>query len=67
MGMAIHEGVSLLEVTEKIILDEIMLDPQASQLVLVRLSETAVAVDPGKYQALLARLKKIGIVPKTHD
>lgn len=67
MSMAIHEGVSLLEVTEKIILDEILLDPQVQQMVLVRLSETAVAVDPGKYQALLVRLKKIGIVPKTYE
>lgn len=67
MKIAHHEHLSLIEVTDKLILDEILLDSQASQAIMLRLSDTVAAVEPAKLTALQNRLKKLSITPKIRD
>ena len=54
----------LIEVADSVLLDIIAADPQARKLILVRLSEHAAIVVPGGFDALLARLRKLGHTPK---
>jgi hypothetical protein len=60
----LHENVPLLEVADSVLLDVITADPQARKLILVRLSERTAIVAPGGFDALLARLRKLGHTPK---
>jgi len=60
----LHENVPLLEVADSVLLDVITADPQARKLILVRLSERVAIVAPGGFDALLARLRKLGHTPK---
>ena len=60
----LHENLPLLEVADSVLLDMIAADPQARKLILVRLSERAAIVTPGGFDALLARLRKLGHTPK---
>ena len=59
-----HENVPLLEVTDSHLLDLLYADPAASQCLLARLSPTATLVAPGKFDALVMRLRKLGHFPK---
>jgi hypothetical protein len=60
----LHENLPLLEVADGVLLDAIAADPQARKLILTRLSERAAIVAPGGFDALLARLRKLGHTPK---
>jgi hypothetical protein len=60
----LHESLPLLEVADGVLLDMIAADAQARKLILVRLSERAALVTPGGFDALLARLRKLGHTPK---
>ena len=60
----LHENLPLIEVADSVLLDIIAADPQARKLILVRLSEHAAIVAPGGFDALLARLRKLGHTPK---
>lgn len=60
----LHENLPLIEVADSILLDTINADPQARKLILVRLSERTAIVVPGGFDALLARLRKLGHTPK---
>jgi len=60
----LHENLPLLEVADGVLLDMISADPQARKLILARLSERAAIVAPGGFDALLARLRKLGHTPK---
>jgi predicted Rossmann-fold nucleotide-binding protein len=60
----LHENLPLLEVADGVLLDMIAADPQARKLILVRLSDRAAIVTPGGFDALLARLRKLGHTPK---
>ena len=60
----LHENLPLLEVADSVLLDVIAADPQARKLILVRLSDRAAIVVPGGFDALLARLRKLGHTPK---
>jgi hypothetical protein len=60
----LHENLPLIEVADSILLDIIAADPQARKLILVRLSGRAAIVAPGGFDALLARLRKLGHTPK---
>jgi len=60
----LHENLPLLEVADSVLLDVITADPQARKLILVRLSERVAIVAPGGFDALLARLRKLGHTPK---
>ena len=60
----LHENLPLIEVADSVLLDIIAADPQARKLILVRLSERTAIVALGGFDALLARLRKLGHTPK---
>ncbi len=64
MPTVLHRNLPLLEVAEPRLLDELLLDRQVAGMVLTRLSDRVALVDPGQYAALIARLRKIGHLPK---
>ena len=63
----VHKNLPLLEVEEKILLDILLADPQASRLILRRLSDQVAVVEPGQVDNLQARLLKLGHLPKMVD
>jgi hypothetical protein len=60
----LHENLPLIEAADGVLLDIIAADPQARKLILLRLSERTAIVAPGGFDALLARLRKLGYTPK---
>ena len=60
----LHRNLPILEVADPVLLEELMLDRQVSSMVLTRLSDRVALVDPGRYTALIARLRKLGHLPK---
>jgi hypothetical protein len=62
--VTVHDNLSIIEVADKIQLDTLLLDAVASRYILTRLSDHVAAVEPGKFDALLARLRKLGHTPK---
>ena len=60
----LHENLPLIEAADGVLLDIIAADPQARKLILARLSERTAIVAPGGFDALLARLRKLGHTPK---
>ena len=60
----LHRNLPILEVGEPLLLDELLLDRQVSALVLTRLSDRVAVIDPSRYDALIARLRKLGHLPK---
>ena len=63
-GVRLHENISLIEVADRISLDVILADATAQKCLLTRLSDTVAIVAPGRYDALLARLLRLGHTPK---
>lgn len=60
----LHRNLPIVEVTDPALLDELMLDRQVAEMVLARLSERVVAVDPVRVDALVMRLRKLGHLPR---
>ena len=60
----LHENLPLLEVADSVLLDILLADAQARRLILTRLSDRVAIVAPGQFDALLARLRKLGHTPK---
>jgi len=60
----LHENLSLIEVADDLILDDLYADPRMAQYLLTRLSKTVAVVAPGQVDALLLRLLKSGHTPK---
>ncbi len=60
----LHENLSLIEVADHLILDDLYADPHVAQFLLTRLSPTVAVVAPDQMDALLARLLKLGQTPK---
>ena len=60
----LHRNLPIIEVADPVLLDELMLDGQLSAMVLARLSDRVAVIDPGRYSVLLARLRKLGHLPK---
>jgi hypothetical protein len=60
----LHENLPLIEVTDRLILDDLYADPRAAQYLLTRLGATVAVVAPGEMDNLLARLLKLGHTPK---
>ena len=60
----LHRNLPLLEVAEPRLLDELMLDKQVTGMVLARLSDRVIVVDPTRFTTLVARLRNIGHLPK---
>ena len=62
-----HRNIPVLEVAEPRILDELTLDRQTSAMLLTRLSDRAALIDPTRCTALVARLRKLGHLPKDEE
>ena len=62
--LVIHRNLPTLEVSEPHLLSELMLDKQVAGMILARLSDRVVVVDPIRFPTLIARLRKIGYLPK---
>ena len=60
----LHENLPLIEVADRLILDDLYADPLAARFLLTRLSPTVAVVTPGQMDALLTRLLKLGHTPK---
>ena len=60
----VHRNLPILEVAEPNLLDELLLDRHVSAMLLTRLSDRVVLVDPSRYSALITRLRKLGHLPK---
>ena len=60
----LHKNLPLLEVTDPVLMDMLFADPKASDCLLERLSEHVALVDPDKFDALFARLRKLDYLPK---
>ena len=60
----LHENLSLIEVADNLILDDLYADPRTAQYLLTRLSKTVAVVAPGQVDALLLSLLKSGHTPK---
>ncbi len=60
----LHENLPIVEVAEGWLLDGLLADTQAAQYILTRLSDRIALVDPAQFEALLARLRKLGHMPK---
>jgi hypothetical protein len=60
----LHENLPLLEVSDAVALDHLLLDAAVADAVVRRLSPTMAAVDPAKVDAVVARLRKLGHLPK---
>ena len=63
-GALLHRNLPILEVAEPRILDELMLDKQVAGMILARLSDRVMLVDPARFDTLVTRLRKIGHLPK---
>lgn len=60
----LHENLSLIEVADRLILDDLYADPRTEHFLLTRLGPTIAVVAPGQMDVLLARLLKLGHTPK---
>jgi hypothetical protein len=60
----LHENLSLIEVADRLILDDLYADPRTGQFLLTRLGPTLAVVAPGQIDVLLTRLLKLGHTPK---
>ncbi len=60
----LHENLPLLEVTDRMILDDLYADPRTAIYLLARLSDTVAVIAPGRAAALQTRLLKLGHTPK---
>ena len=60
----LHENLSLIEVADRLILDELYADQRTGPFLLTRLGPKLAVVAPGQMDILLARLLKMGHTPK---
>ncbi|MCZ6681452.1 MAG: hypothetical protein O7E52_29915 [Candidatus Poribacteria bacterium] len=63
----LHENLPIIEVRDKVTLDMLFADAQASRFLIRRLSEKAAIVMPGQFDALYAQLRKLGHTPKVSE
>jgi hypothetical protein len=60
----LHKNVSLLEVNDPAVLDQLFADRKTAEFLLVRLSDLVALVDTEKLDTLYARLRKLDHLPK---
>jgi hypothetical protein len=60
----LHKNVSLLEVNDPAVLDQLFADRKTAEFLLVRLSDLVALVDTEKLDALYTRLRKLDHMPK---
>ncbi|MFQ5808001.1 MAG: hypothetical protein ACE5JM_00150 [Armatimonadota bacterium] len=63
----VHQNVPIIEVTDPGTLDLLFADPSTAVFLLRRLSERVAVVEPTQFDALLARLRKLGHLPKVME
>jgi hypothetical protein len=66
-SITLHENLPLIVVEHPSQLDDLYADEKAALLLLTRLSGQVAVVAPGQFDALLARLRKLGHLPKVID
>ncbi|MGB0384082.1 MAG: hypothetical protein ACPGWR_04580 [Ardenticatenaceae bacterium] len=59
-----HENLPLIEVANGLLLDMILADKKAKSYIVKRLSDRVALIAPGKFDAFLERLRKLGHMPK---
>jgi hypothetical protein len=60
----LHSNVVVIEVADKVTLDILLADAQTKQLIANRLSDCVAVAAPMQANALLARLRKLGHMPR---
>ena len=60
----IHENLPLLEVADAAALEGLLADPTLADAIVQRIAPTLAVIDPAKVEAVLARLKKLGHLPR---
>ncbi len=60
----LHKNIPVLEVEDPLILEALFADRKASEYLLERLSDRVALVDPDKFEALYARMRKLDYYPK---
>jgi hypothetical protein len=60
----LHENLPWIKVSDPLTLDDLYADPRLAQFLLTRLGPTMAVVAPGQMDSLLARLLKLGHMPK---
>ena len=60
----IHDNLSLIETANKLLLDALMADPATRAFLLARITDTVAIVQPDKFDLLITRMKKQGLLPK---
>jgi hypothetical protein len=63
----LHDNLPLIEVADTLVLDDLYADDRAALCLLTRLSDRVAVVAPGQLDFLLARLRKLGHLPKVID
>ena len=63
----LHKNLPLLEVDDPVLMDMLYADPKAAECLLTRLSDRVALVDPDRFDALYARLRKLDYLPKVHN
>jgi hypothetical protein len=67
LSATLHENLPLIEVDDPLLLDDLYQDERAAQFLLARLSDRVAVITPGQFDALYARLRKLGHLPKVLD
>jgi hypothetical protein len=62
--VALHENLSIVEVTDPRLLDDLFADERLKHILVGRISEHVAVVAPGQFDAMLLRLRKLGHLPK---
>lgn len=65
--LILHENLAIVEVAEGWLLDALLADASAAQHIVTRLAERVAVVAPGQFDLLLARLRKLGHLPKISE
>lgn len=60
----VHDNLPLIEVADAITLDQLLADTAVADAIVRRLAPTVALIDPAKVDAVIARLKKLGHLPK---
>jgi hypothetical protein len=60
----IHDHLPLLETADAADLDRLLADPTLADALVRRLTPTVAIIDPAKVAAVVARLKRLGHLPK---
>ena len=60
----LHRNVSLLEVSDPAVLDQLFADRKTAEFLLARISDQVALVDSQKLDALYTRLRKLEHMPK---